>query len=81
MVMATSSSIVPRTLAALQKVATNQLRTATAAAMAMPLRAAGSVPRQLFCHGHCLIHGQQTIPAIPWGTLMRHVILAHPVAA
>ena len=41
-----SSSIIPRTSAALQKVAAHQLRTATAAAMAVPSWPAGSAPRR-----------------------------------
>jgi hypothetical protein len=35
----------------------------------------------LFRHRHCLVLGQQTIGSIRCGTLMRHVIFAHPVAA
>jgi hypothetical protein len=80
MVTTTSSSIIPRTSAALQEVAAHQLRTATAAAMAVPSWPAGSAPRR-FRRRHCLILGQQTIGAIRCGTLMRHVIFARPVAA
>ena len=76
-----SSSIVPRASAALQKVAAHQLRTATAAAIAVPSWPAGSAPRRLLRHSHCLVLGQQTIGAIRCGTLMRHVIFARSVAA
>lgn len=76
-----SSSIIPRTSAALQKVAAHQLRTATAAAMAMPSWPAGSAPRRLLRRSYCLVLGQQSIGAIRCGTLMRHVIFARPVAA
>jgi len=76
-----SSSIIPRTSAALQKVAAHQLRTATAAAMAMPSSPAGSAPRRLLRRSYCLVLGQQSIGAIRCGTLMRHVIFARPVAA
>jgi hypothetical protein len=81
MVTTTPSSMIPRTSAALQKVAAHQLRTATAAAMAVPSRPVGSAPRRLFRHSHCLVLRQQTIGAILSGTLMRHVIFARPVAA
>src|ERR1039458_8751721 len=43
MVTATSSSITPRAAAALQEVAANKLRTATAAAMTVPSRSADAV--------------------------------------
>ena len=59
-----SSSIVPRTSAALQKVAAHKLRTATAAAIAVPSLRAGSAPRRLFSHRHCLVLGQQIIGSI-----------------
>src|SRR5450631_1165637 len=69
MVTVRSSSIVPRTLAAPQKVTANKLRTATAAAMAGPSRQAGSASRGCGRHGHCLVLWQQTIRLIRWGTL------------
>jgi hypothetical protein len=76
-----SSSIIPRTSAALQKVAAHQLRTTAAAVMAVPSRSAGSVLRHLCRRSHSLVLGQQTIGSIRCGTLMRHVIFARPMAA
>src|SRR5258708_20099461 len=81
MVTVRSSSIIPRTSAALQKVTAHKLRTATAAAMAVPSWPTGCVPRRLFRHGQWRVLGQQTIESIGCGTLMRHVIFARPIAA
>jgi hypothetical protein len=47
--------------------------------MAMPSRPAGFVRRRLFRHGDRRALGQQIIRSIRRGTLMRHVIFAHPV--
>src|ERR1039458_6764543 len=79
MVTAKSSSVVPRTSAAPQEVAANKFRTTSAATMAMPSRPAGFVRRRLFRHGDRRALGQQIIRSIRRGTLMRHVIFAHPV--
>jgi hypothetical protein len=59
----------------------HELWTATAAAMAVPSRPTGAVPRHLFGHGHCLVFAQQTTGLVRCGTLMRHVICVRAIAA